>query len=115
MAANLTKAIATVELQDKAKGSKKVKEEAKDGEGYQGTVIMLEATRSNKEQTLEERQNQLQDYKDKLIEARNAERKEDLMRATFMKMDSEHIKANESISKEQNKQQKELEDKKLAR
>lgn len=103
MAANLTKAIATVELQDKAKGAgKKVKEEKKEGEGYQGTVIMLEATRSNKEQSLEDRQNQLQDYKDKLIEARNAERKEDLMRATFMKMDTEHIEANKSISKEQN-------------
>ena len=100
MAANLTKAIATVELQDKAKGGKKTKEEKKEGEGYQGTVIMLEATRSNKEQTLEERQNQLQDYKDKLIEARNAERKEDLMRATFMKMDNEHLEANKSITKE---------------
>ena len=104
MASNLTKAIAKVELQDKAgKGQAKKtesKEESKEGEGYQGTVIMLEATRSNKEQTLEDRQNQLQDYKDKLIEARNAERKEDLMRSTFMKMDSEHIEVNKSINQE---------------
>ena len=100
MAANLNKAIAKIEVADQAKGSKK-KEESKDG-GYQGTVILLEKTRSNKDQSLEDRQNQLQDYKDKLIEARNAERKEDLMRATFMKMDSEHLEANKSISKEQN-------------
>lgn len=48
MASNLTKAIAIIELKEEAKPKGKInKEESK--EGYQGTVIMLEATRSNKE------------------------------------------------------------------
>jgi hypothetical protein len=34
-------------------------------------------------ETLDERKKRLQEHKDKLIETRNAERKEELMRSTF--------------------------------
>lgn len=46
------------------------------------------------------RQKQLSEYKENLIKAKAEERKEDLLRTTFMKMNTEEIKAQENINEE---------------
>ena len=48
----------------------------------------------------DDRKQQLNDFKQKMIEAKAEERKEDLLRTTFMKMNVEEVKMQENIEAE---------------
>lgn len=44
---------------------------------------ILADTKAKEDESMEERKMRLQEYKDKMIEARNAERRDELMRTSF--------------------------------
>lgn len=80
---NFDKAIKRLEMEEKRKqykGQAAPQKKAADNDK------ILEATKTNENESMEERRLRLQAYKDKMIEARNAERKDELMKSSFSKL-----------------------------
>ena len=73
-------AIKKLEIKDKIKGSAAENSQKKESQPEISTEQILKESKIDETETMESRQARLQEHKNKLIEARNAERKEDLMR-----------------------------------
>lgn len=90
---NFDKAIKRLEMEEKRKQYKGAAAQKKEVTNDK----ILEDTKTNENESMEERKQRLQAYKDKMIEARNAERQDELMKNSFNKLVDGEQKAEDTL------------------